>query len=98
MQYRASAQTRAADLLRALGNPLRLAVIVALAERPCCVHELVHTLDVSQPLVSQHLRILRGARLVATERRGKEIVYTLVDEHVHHIVRDAIRHSEEEPP
>ena len=88
----------AGELLKALAAPLRIRIVTELAAGPRCVHELVDTLGAPQPLVSQHLRVLRGARLVATERRGKEIVYTLVDEHVHHIVRDAIRHSEEEPP
>ena len=97
MPKAAGVQHRAADLLRALANPLRLSVIDTLGERPCCVHELVDVLDASQPLVSQHLRVLRGARLVSTQRRGKEVIYTLVDEHVRHIVQDAIRHAQEEP-
>lgn len=89
---------RAADLLRALGSPIRLAIVSALSAEPRCVHELVDSVGVSQPLVSQHLRVLRGARLVSTERRGKEVVYTLTDEHVSHIVSDAIRHAQEERP
>jgi ArsR family transcriptional regulator len=87
----------AAELLRALGNPIRLAIVSELGSEPRCVHELVELLDASQPLISQHLRILRGARLVSTERRGKEVVYALVDDHVSHIALDAIRHSQEEP-
>jgi DNA-binding transcriptional ArsR family regulator len=88
----------AADLLRALGNPIRLAIVSELGSEPRCVHELVDRLDAAQPLVSQHLRILRGARLVSTERRGKEVVYTLTDDHVSHIALDAIRHSQEGHP
>jgi DNA-binding transcriptional ArsR family regulator len=87
---------RAAELLRALGNPIRLAIVAALGTEPRCVHELVDRLDVSQPLVSQHLRVLRGARLVSTQRRGKEVVYTLTDDHVSHIATDALRHVQEE--
>jgi DNA-binding transcriptional ArsR family regulator len=49
----------------------------------------------SQPLVSQHLRILRGARLVGVERHGREAVYSLIDHHVAHIVVDAVNHSKE---
>ena len=51
----------------------------------------------SQPLVSQHLRILRGARLVGVERHGREAVYSLTDHHVAHIVVDAVNHSKETP-
>ena len=71
-------------------------IVAALGTEPRCVHELVDRLDVSQPLVSQHLRVLRGARLVSTQRRGKEVVYTLTDDHVSHIATDALRHVQEE--
>lgn len=82
-----------------LGSPVRLGVIVELethGER--CVHELVDALDVSQPLMSQHLRVLRSANLIAGRRVGKEMRYSIVDDHVTHIVHDAIRHAEEARP
>jgi ArsR family transcriptional regulator, zinc-responsive transcriptional repressor len=63
-----------------------------------CVHELTEALEVDQPLVSQHLRVLRGARVVAADRRGREVVYRLEDEHVGHIVADAITHVAEGDP
>jgi DNA-binding transcriptional ArsR family regulator len=47
-------------------------------------------------LLSQHLKVLRRAGLVTTTRRATEITYQLVDDHVGHIVNDAIRHSQEE--
>jgi ArsR family transcriptional regulator, zinc-responsive transcriptional repressor len=80
----------AGQLLRALAAPIRLAVIVHLADGPHCVRELVESLGASQSLVSQHLRILRAARLVTSTRRCREIVYALSDNRVAHIVRDAI--------
>jgi DNA-binding transcriptional ArsR family regulator len=85
----------AGELVRALTAPVRLAIIDLLADRSLCVHELVDALAISQPLVSQHLRVLRGARLVSTERRGREVVYGLADRHVAHIVRDAVKHAGE---
>jgi ArsR family transcriptional regulator, zinc-responsive transcriptional repressor len=88
----------ASELLKTLAAPVRLAILVELRESPRCVHELVDTLEVSQPLVSQHLRVLRAARLVAAARRGREVEYSLADEHVAHIVDDAIRHTEEDRP
>ena len=86
----------AGELLKVLAAPARLAIVAELAEQPRFVHELVERLEMSQPLVSHHLRILRGARLVGVERRGREAVYSLADQHVGHIVADAIRHSKEE--
>jgi ArsR family transcriptional regulator, zinc-responsive transcriptional repressor len=85
----------AGELLRALASPLRIAIITELGGGARCVHELVDALAVSQPLVSQHLRILRRAGLVSGARRGREIEYSLTDEHVAHIVADAILHAGE---
>lgn len=87
----------ASELLKVLSAPVRLAIVVELAERPRAVHELVDRLEMSQPLISQHLRILRGARLVTVERQGREAVYALVDQHVAHIVADAVHHTKEQP-
>jgi ArsR family transcriptional regulator, zinc-responsive transcriptional repressor len=85
----------AGELLRVLSAPARLAIVSELAGRPRFVHELVELLGMSQPLVSQHLRVLRGARLVTVERQGREAVYSLADQHVAHIVADAVHHSTE---
>lgn len=85
----------ASDLLRALANPHRLAIVLELGDGPRCVHELVETLGVSQPLASQHLRVLKAVGLVRSERRGREIAYSLADEHVSHIANDAVVHAKE---
>jgi DNA-binding transcriptional ArsR family regulator len=98
IRNRVDALQGASDLLRALTAPVRLALIVELEQNERCVHELVDALGVSQSLVSQHLRVLRGSGLVTFERRGREVTYRLADDHVAHIVRDAIRHAEEERP
>ena len=85
----------ASELLRALTASIRLALVDLLADGPRCVHELVDALGVPQPLVSQHLKVLRSADLVATSKRGREVVYRLVDEHVSHVVRDTVAHAAE---
>lgn len=85
----------AGELLRALAAPIRVAIVTELAAGACCVHELVDSLGVAQPLVSQHLRVLRGAGVVRGARRGREIAYSLVDEHIAHIVADAVSHAGE---
>ena len=85
----------AAELLRALGTPHRLAIVLELAGQSRCVHELVERVGISQSLASQHLRVLRTSGLVTGTRRGKETVYALADEHVAHIARDALTHGAE---
>jgi ArsR family transcriptional regulator, zinc-responsive transcriptional repressor len=87
--------TSAGDLLRALAAPVRIAIVLELREADRCVHELVDTLGVAQPLISQHLRVLKAAGVVHGERNGREVVYRLVDEHLAHIVVDAVAHVEE---
>lgn len=93
---RPAALTAAGDLLRALAAPVRIAIVLQLRSSPRCVHELVDALGVTQPLISQHLRVLKAAGVVRGDRRGREVVYRLVDDHLAHIVADAVEHVEEE--
>lgn len=86
----------AGDLLRALAAPVRIALVLHLRESARCVHELVDALEVPQPLVSQHLRILKAAGVVAGERSGREVMYRLVDEHLAEIVLAAVTHAAED--
>jgi len=86
----------AGELLRALAAPVRIAIVLQLRESQRCVHELVDVLGVPQPLVSQHLRILKAAGVVAGERSGREVLYRLVDHHLAHIVVDAVEHASED--
>jgi DNA-binding transcriptional ArsR family regulator len=85
----------AGELLRALAAPMRIAIVTQLGEGPRCVHELVDSLRAPQPLVSQHLRVLRGAGVVRGQRRGREIAYSLTDEHIGEIVAAAVSHAGE---
>jgi len=85
----------AAELLKAFAHPLRLAIVLEVREGDRCVHDLVTALGAGQPLVSQHLKILRQAGLLNGQRRGREIVYSIVDDHVIHIALDAIEHANE---
>ena len=87
--------TEAGELLRALAAPVRIAIVLQLRVAERCVHELVEALHVTQPLISQHLRVLKSAGVVDSERHGREVVYRLVDEHLAHIVVDAATHAEE---
>ncbi len=90
-----TALERATDIFRALSNPVRIGIVRELARSERPVHELVDALGISQPLVSQHLAVLRGARLVERRRTGREVTYRLVDDHVAHIVEDAVVHADE---
>ena len=88
----------ASDILRALAAPVRIAIVLQLLESQRCVHELVDALGVPQPLVSQHLRILKAAGVVAGERSGREMLYRLVDQHLAQIAIAAVVHAQEDRP
>lgn len=65
-------------LLSALADPTRLAIVRQLAaERETCACDFTACCDVGQPTVSHHLRVLREAGVVTSERRGNWIFYRL---------------------
>lgn len=85
----------AAELFKALSATSRLLILCALAHEPSSVSALTGATKLSQPLVSQHLRLLRGINLVTATRSGREIIYSLTDDHVARVIQDAIAHSQE---
>jgi DNA-binding transcriptional ArsR family regulator len=70
-------QTYQADGWTALGDPTRRAIFERLADHPWAVGELASELPVSRPAVSQHLKVLKGARLVVDRRDGNRRIYQL---------------------
>lgn len=75
--WSAEKMARTSEIIGALDSPLRLRILLLLNERDHVVHELVSSLEKSQPLVSQHLRVLKDAGLVGATRCGREVVYHL---------------------
>jgi DNA-binding transcriptional ArsR family regulator len=63
--------------LAALGDPTRLAIFEMLGDHPQAVNQLAAGLPVSRPAVSQHLRVLKDARLVRDRRAGTRRIYEL---------------------
>lgn len=66
-----------ASILKVLADETRLAVIEQLLEGPKHVGEINESLGVEQTLLSHHLKVLREAKLVTSERNGKQVVYSL---------------------
>jgi len=68
----------AAERLKALGHPVRLAIVRALAERSaCCCADVCSRLPLAQSTVSQHLKVLKEAGLVSFRRDGVRSSYVL---------------------
>ena len=68
-----------ASICQALADPKRILILYALSEGPMNVTELTEALDVPQPTVSRHLKVLRERHLVSTEREGTSVRYSLAD-------------------
>jgi ArsR family transcriptional regulator len=71
-----------ANICQALSDPKRILMLYALSERPMHVNELAEALDVPQPTISRHLKVLRERQLVSAEREGPSVRYSLSDERV----------------
>jgi len=84
---------RVAQLFKALAHPIRARVLWMLSERgPTSAGVLGDDLHMEQSALSHQLKVLRQHRLVRASRRGREVHYALLDDHVQHIVRDALLH------
>lgn len=84
-----------ADLFRLLGDPTRLRIVLACMDKSVAVSEIASSLTLSQSLVSHHLRLLRGARIVKAERQGKQVFYTTADHHISGVLSDMLEHIQE---
>ena len=71
-----------ANLCQAVADPKRILIIYALDERPRNVSTLAEDLEIPQPTVSRHLRVLRQQSLVLTERDGPSVIYRLADRRI----------------
>lgn len=91
-----SAQSQAADIFRALADPTRMRLLLALSDESLCVCDLAEIVGVSESGVSHQLRMLRDLRLVAWERDGKRAVYRLADDHVRDLLAIGVAHAGEE--
>ena len=85
---------RAADALRMLADPTRLNILWALMQGETSVACLAELAGTSPTAVSQHLSKLRLAGLVANRREGTFVYYTLADDHIGEMVREALSHAD----
>ena len=85
-----------AETFRLLGDPSRLIILLSCMPGPISVGEIAEKIDLSLSLVSHHLRLLRGARLVKGERQAKQIFYEIADEHVRQVLHDMATHISED--
>jgi DNA-binding transcriptional ArsR family regulator len=80
------------DTFAGLSDPTRLRIIYTIAQRERSVGEIATLLGLSEPLVSQHLRRLRGLRMVRMRPDGQRRYYQLDDEHVTTLLAVCLEH------
>lgn len=83
------------DIFRILGDATRLKIVLSCLEEPKAVGEIADQVQVSSSLVSHHLRLLRAARLVVSDRQGKLVYYRSADQHVVDLLVDMLAHVDE---
>lgn len=88
--------TELSKLFKVFGEKNRLHIVYALIDKPLCVHEIEELLGASQSLVSHQLKILRDAKIVKTEKRKNEVIYSLDDAHIELLLEIAKEHIEEQ--
>jgi ArsR family transcriptional regulator len=87
-----TAAIRLAETFKALSDPSRVRIVSLLAGAELCVCDMATTLGMSQSAVSHQLRTLRDLRLVRWRREGRQIFYTLDDDHVADLFQRGLEH------
>ena len=81
-----------ADLFKVFGDTTRIRILFSLMEKEMCVACISEAVGVSQSAVSHQLRALKQARLVKFRREGKQLIYSLSDDHVHTMLAQGMQH------
>lgn len=82
------------ELFRALSDPTRVLLLLALQEGECAVGDLVTALGKPQSTVSRHLAALRQSELVATRREASRVLYRIESPHVLGLLAQAFSHAD----
>lgn len=81
-----------ADLFKVFGDTTRIKMLYALMGRELCVADLAELIGATQSAVSHQLRTLKQARLVKFQRDGKNVIYSLSDDHVYTMLAQGMTH------
>lgn len=85
-------RTQIAELFKAFGDPTRVHILSLLVGRELCVTDITQEVQISQSAVSHQLRILKEIHLIKCRREGKNILYSLADDHVLTILQTGLEH------
>ena len=83
------------DFFKIFGDSTRIRILFTIDKGPLCVCEICAILGMTKSAISHQLKILRQNNLIISERRGKNVYYSLADSHVRDIIEKALEHIEE---
>ena len=83
------------DFFKIFGDSTRLKILWALDDNPLCVGDLCNIVDITKSAASHQLNILKANKLVKYKKEGKNVIYSLDDEHVAFIIETARKHLSE---
>lgn len=83
------------EFYKTLGDPTRVRILDALLNKPLYVNELSELLNISQSAISHQLKNLRTSNLVKSEKCGKNVIYSISDDHVKIIIEYGLEHIKE---
>ena len=81
-----------ADLFKVFGDSTRIRILFALIEEDYCVQDLAEALDMTQSAISHQLKTLKQSKLVKSRRDGRQVIYSLADDHVRTIIDQGWEH------
>ena len=84
-----------AELFKIFGDSTRIKILYALFEAELCVCDIAQLLKVSQTAVSHQLRVLKTNKLLKSRKDGKNVFYSLADDHVYSIINQGMDHINE---
>ena len=81
------------NFFKVIGDETRLKILLVLSQNTLCVNDIAIILNMSKSAVSHQLRVLRNSRHVKSKKIGKNVYYSLDDNHVVEILKQAIVHT-----
>ena len=82
-----------AEMFKVMNDPTRLKIINALMLSEMCVCDIAALMDMTQPTISHHLKVMRQGELIKYRRDGKVVYYSLDDEHISILFQNGLEHA-----
>lgn len=83
------------DFFKALSDPTRMRIVLTISNGEICVNDIAARINMTKSAVSHQLAYLKRLRLIKSRKEGKEVYYSLDDEHVNLLVNSAWEHVTE---